>query len=434
MERREFLSTSLAAGTGALLHSAPAFAGKAPAETLDVAILGAGMQGRTLLNCLLAAGAVRVRAVCDIWEYRRTSALAYLKAFGQEAGGYEDYREMLEDAGGLHAAVVATPDFVHAEQTIASLNAGLHVYCEAPMAPTLAEAAAMAQAARSTGKLLQIGYQRRSDPRYRHARENLLGEAELTGGVTSASTQWNQWDVREPGWPRQHTIPAADLEKYGYADMREFRNWHWFQRYGAGPFASFGVHQVDVLNWLLGAPPAAVLAAGGADFYRDRQCYDDVTAIFEYPFDGRVIRAACQVQTTTRGTSGSFEQVAGTAGTIRLSDNPRWTAVFREPTAAGWDEWVRKGYLARVAAPAAPDDESSEPAGFRVQETGVVTPYEIPVVLEKPPLQLHLENFLGAVRGQTELHCPAETAVAAEAAVLRALEAVEARRLLPIET
>ena len=73
---------------------------------------------------------------------------------------------MLSDEKDLDAVIIATPDFWHAEQTIACLKAGLHVYCEKEMSNTLEGARKMVQAAKQTGKLLQIGHQRRSNPRY----------------------------------------------------------------------------------------------------------------------------------------------------------------------------------------------------------------------------------------------------------------------------
>lgn len=435
MQRREFLSSGLAGGAGALLLSAKAVAKPAPDEVLNVALIGAGIQGRILANCLLVVGGVRIRAVCDVWPYRRDAALRYLEAFDQEAAGYEDYREMLGKVDGLDAVVVATPDFVHAEQTIACLGAGLHVYCEAPMAPTLDAARAMAEAAAETGNLLQVGYQRRSSPRYRHVERHLLDEADLVEDITAAGTQWNESDLWELGWPRRRAISEDDLKRHGYANMREFRNWRWFRRYSAGPFAAAAVHQVDVLNRLLGTPPRSVLAAGGADFFPDRECHDHLTAIYEYPVDGRTVRATCQVHTTTRGTAGSHELVVGTAGSIRTSEAPNWVAVFREPSAVTWDEWVRKGYLVKAARPSAVDEPSEPPAdtgGMQAAETGGVEPYEIPVAADKSSLHYHLENFLDAVRGTGKLNCPPPIALHAEAAVLRAIEAVEAEQLLPV--
>ena len=82
---------------------------------------------------------------------------------------YEDFSDMLAKEPQLDAVIVATPDWMHAEHTNACLEAGKHVYCEKEMSNTLAGAASMVRTARETGKLLQIGHQRRSNPRYWHA-------------------------------------------------------------------------------------------------------------------------------------------------------------------------------------------------------------------------------------------------------------------------
>jgi len=96
----------------------------------------------------------RIRAICDIWKYHRNSALAYLKNYGQEAKAHEDYRDLLVHEKGLHVTSVATPDFVHPEQVNACPKAGLDVYCEAMMAPTLAGARSTVEAMRETGQVV----------------------------------------------------------------------------------------------------------------------------------------------------------------------------------------------------------------------------------------------------------------------------------------
>ncbi|MCH8136742.1 MAG: Gfo/Idh/MocA family oxidoreductase, partial [Proteobacteria bacterium] len=79
----------------------------------------------------------------------------------------------------LDAAIIAVPDFMHHELTNACLKAGLHVYCEKEMSNDLEKARSMVVTARETGKLLQIGHQRRSNPRYIFARKKLLNDAKL---------------------------------------------------------------------------------------------------------------------------------------------------------------------------------------------------------------------------------------------------------------
>ena len=81
---------------------------------------------------------------------------------------------------------MATPDFWHAPITNACLKAGLHVYCEKMMSNTIEGARSMVQTMRETGKLLQIGHQRRSNPRYIFALNRLVHDAKICGRLTAA--------------------------------------------------------------------------------------------------------------------------------------------------------------------------------------------------------------------------------------------------------
>ena len=92
---------------------------------------------------------------------------------GVEVRAYENYEDLLAKEKDLQAVVVATPDFWHAPITNACLKAGLHVYCEKMMSNTIEGARSMVQTMRETGKLLQIGHQRRSNPRYLFALNRL---------------------------------------------------------------------------------------------------------------------------------------------------------------------------------------------------------------------------------------------------------------------
>jgi predicted dehydrogenase len=163
MDRRSFLQSTVTTGAGLMLSRAGlAQTAAGGGAQISVALLGAGMQGETLLNAVVKMGpdaGVRFTAVCDIWEdLSLKRVVGLLGRFGHEANGYVDYREMLAAEKQLDAVLIATPDFCHAPQTAACLDAGLHVYCEAPMSNTAEGAKEMAAAARRSGKLLQIGH------------------------------------------------------------------------------------------------------------------------------------------------------------------------------------------------------------------------------------------------------------------------------------
>ena len=162
IDRRDFLHSAAATGAGLVL-SPMAFgqsANKKP-DDINVALLGAGRQGQVLMNtCLKMIPGIRFKAVCDIWTaYNQRQASRILKAYKHENNAYVDYKQMLDKEKDLDAVIIATPDFWHAEHTVACLKAGLDVYCEKEMSNTLEGARRMVQAAKETGKLLQIGHQ-----------------------------------------------------------------------------------------------------------------------------------------------------------------------------------------------------------------------------------------------------------------------------------
>ena len=185
-----------------LEDAAAAAAAPADLQAIDVALLGAGAQGQVLTDAMLRIPGLRFRAVCDIWkEYNQKRVVNQLARFKHQVNGYEDYREMLDKEKELDAVVIATPDFWHAQHTVDCLQAGKHVYCEKEMSNTVEGARRMVLAARETGRLLQIGHQRRSNPRYLHCYEKLLGEAKLLGRIVTVNGQWNRAVAPDLGAP-----------------------------------------------------------------------------------------------------------------------------------------------------------------------------------------------------------------------------------------
>ena len=399
---------------------------------INVALLGAGAQGQVLLDAMMRIPGLRFRAVCDIWkEYNQKRAVNTLRKFKFEVNGYEDYREMLDKEKDVDAVVIATPDFWHAPHTVDCLKAGKHVYCEKEMSNTLDGARSMVLAARETGKLLQIGHQRRSHPRYRHCHEKLLGEAKLLGRIVTVNGQWNRAVAPDLGWPERYAIPPDRLKQYGFKSMDQFRNWRWYKGLGGGPIVDLGSHQIDIYNWFLGTNPSYVLASGGLDYHdpKTHEWYDTVMAVYEYETEAGTVRAYYQTQ-TTNGSQGYFENFMGDQGTLVVSESELNYPglLYRDPNAPPWDEWVRKGY---VAAPKVQERKPEEEvAVLDVRESVSPDEHRVPVVLRDPYHQPHLQNFFDAVRGSAKLNCPPEVGYETAVTVLRVNEAIDAKQRL----
>ncbi len=455
IDRRGFLHSAAAAGAGMVLSGMALGqkSGKKP-DDINVALLGAGAQGRELSSACLKIPGVRFKAVCDIWtEYNQGNMSRLLGRLGHKNNAYVDYREMLEKEKALDAVIIATPDFVHAEHTVACLNAGLHVYCEKEMSNTLEGARKMVKAARQTGKLLQIGHQRRSNPRYRFCNAVLLGDAKLLGKIAAVNGQWNR-SPQPPeglGWPDKHPIDPKRLDKYGYESMHQFRNWRWCKNLGGGPIVDLGSHQIDIFSWFLGANPKSVMASGRNNYYdkKTHEWYDTVMAVYEYETPAGSTTAFYQTVSSS-GAGGYFETFMGDQGSMIISESCSRCEIYPNMKLnPNWDKWVKDGYLykqceceikyiekakeqsvAECGCEQITEKDSGEVLDIR--ESVQPPRYDLPIAMAKKYHQPHLENFFDAIRsgGKVKLTCPAEVGYETAVAVLKVNEAVEAGRKL----
>ena len=190
---------------------------------LRVGIVGCGgIANGKHLPAMKKNGNFEIVAFCDLIEERARRAK---EEYGTpDARVYTDYKELLKED--VEAVYVLTPNSVHAPVSIAALEAGKHVMCEKPMAKTYAEAKAMVEAAKKSGKLLTIGYQNRyrSDSLY-------LKEACENG------------DLGEIYYAKAHAIRRRAVPTWGvFLDA---------QKQGGGPLIDIGTHALDLTLWMM---------------------------------------------------------------------------------------------------------------------------------------------------------------------------------------
>lgn len=207
-------------------------------DRVRLGVVGAGDMGGYHTLGFSALDQSRVVAIADLDAGRMEDVLAEIGE--QQIAVYTDYRELLR-RDDLEAVVVAVPQHLHRDVTLAALEAGLDVLLEKPMAPTVAEADEIIAAHRATDRIMQIGLEYRYAGLYRK-----MAAMCLDGEHGHVSMMWCN-EMRENFPPREWFY---DREKSGGAIMDKC------------------VHYFDLFNWMIGARPRRVFGVGGQHVIR----------------------------------------------------------------------------------------------------------------------------------------------------------------------
>jgi predicted dehydrogenase len=284
--RRHFLATTAA---GAFtLAALPARAAEAGPKKLKLGVIGCGDYGQANLTAAFKAGGVEVPGLCDVdSEHLRVTAD---KVEAQQGSRPRTYR-LIEDllAGEeLDAVIIASPPQWHALHFLAALARGLDVYCEKPLCYDVREGQAMVAAARRSGRMVQIGFQRRQSPCFQAVRSYL--ESGDAGRVVCAEANIHYTAGIKDTTP-QPPPPSLDWDlwcgpapKLPYTPQIGHVNWRLEQTTGHGHLVDWGIHLVDVTRFILGqGAPRSVSASGGLYALRGKITTPDVlTAHFDF--------------------------------------------------------------------------------------------------------------------------------------------------------
>lgn len=293
--RRQFLtaaSTAVAAFSIVPRHvlGGPKFV--APSEKINLALVGAGGQGRTNVRALFREADVQVIALADPVESvslerfyfkglgGRKPVLAEIeKHYAQKSPAfrcaeYEDFRVMLEKEKAIDAVLCATPDHLHAYVSVVSMRAGKHVYCEKPLTHNIAEARLVAKVAKETGLATQMGNQGHSSEGIRQTVEYLRDGAIGTVREAHSWVPAFRWNPTLQGKPTDAPpLPSGinwDLW-IGPRPMRPYHHayvpvtWRDFWQFGCGALGDFGCHDMDAAVWAfdLEAPESVQVRPAG---------------------------------------------------------------------------------------------------------------------------------------------------------------------------
>ena len=292
------------------------------APEVKCAVIGLGEQGRALLAALAIVPGATIHTVCDSYPGIHKRALD----IAPKANAVLEYQKILDNKD-IQAVWIATPSHKHKEITLAALQAGKHVYCEAPLANTIEDARVIAKAAQAADKqIFHAGLQERSNPQHHHVLQFFRTGA--VGTIVQVRSQWH----KRTSWRR--TAPTNERQTA--------LNWRLSQKTSGGLMAEIGIHAVDVNNWFNKTLPVAVSGFGGIMGWTDgRDVQDTVQCLFQYPDNLSMIYDA----TLVNSFDSAYELFQGTEAAVMLRDTRAWMFKETDATALGWEVYAYKEKL-----------------------------------------------------------------------------------------
>lgn len=322
--RRNFIgnvATGLAgtiAGTGSILGAN---------DRVRIGIIGYGDRGKEILHEASNCPNVEVVGAADIYTRR----LEEFQARFPNAKTYYDHRQLVEEKS-LDAVLIATPQHLHCEQFVASLDAGKHVYQEKTMAFTLANAKEMRAAVKRAGtRTVQIGHQSCSSGQVTDAVRFLSGGQ--VGRITAIRAQmFRNTPHGKPQWARpvypdmsQETVQwqsfLGQQEPIEF-DANRYVNWRYFWDYSGGNVHENMCHQVAFWYKVLGLHiPKAVTMTGGLYLWKDGREVPDTMSVAMEHSEELLFTWDSGFGNSQPGVS---EDVLGTDGTISKGQQIRY--------------------------------------------------------------------------------------------------------------
>jgi len=292
LDRREFLETAGAIAAAELIaNPSTVRADQEGTGLIGVGFVGVGSRGTALLENVLTVPGVEVRAICDINHEHSARAQKMVVAAGQpKPQGTPEWKKLL-DLGEISAVVSALPCDLHAANYLDVIAAGKDLYGEKPICITPADCDRVVAAANASKQVVQIGFQRRADPRFIESIK-LVHEGEL-GKLVEGRIMWsNSWGPL-----------------YDWFGKRE-RSGDWM--------VEQAVHGWDVMNWATGSLPVRAVGMGRNDLFRDvqpdRNVHDYYAAMVEY--ESGVILSIVHSWTVPNKFGEEYTRLVGTKAGI----------------------------------------------------------------------------------------------------------------------
>lgn len=231
-------------------------------ERLNLACIGVGGRGGSIVKSMHAEGLANVVALCDVNMGGKETA-AIEKMF-PDVPRFKDFRQLFDKmANQIDAVTIAVPDFSHFPIAMMAMGLGKHVYVEKPLTRTFHEAELMMAMAKKSGVVTQMGNQGHSGMNYYQFKAwteaGIIKDVTHVDAYMNKGRRWHPYGV-VTGYPEAEPIPASldwDLWHTTTAKFHEFNskyhpgNWRGWHDFGTGCFGDWGAHILDTIHQFL---------------------------------------------------------------------------------------------------------------------------------------------------------------------------------------
>jgi predicted dehydrogenase len=322
VSRREFLGVTAAVAGASLVKPVFPYSAlsslRSPNATVRFGMIGIGMQGNSLLGTSIQLDGVECAGAADLYDGRHTLAREIVRP---DLPVTRRYKELLDNKD-IDCIVAAVPDHWHRQVVVDAVSAGKDIYCEKPMSHSPADGVAMVDAAKKSGRIVQIGSQRVSSQICAKAKEmiasGMLGEMMLIEGWLGRNDPNGAWEYPPPpdlspanlDW---NTWQAPVAQKVPFNPLI-FARWRCWKEYGTGVAGDLLVHLVSGMMYMTGMnqPPTQAMAVGSIRRWKDGRNMPDVHSVLYYYGDlpvGMRLNLGTSMPETYRfqGTKGLLE-------------------------------------------------------------------------------------------------------------------------------
>jgi len=416
--RRSFIKAAAAAGACAGSLAVPGIAKSvAPRNEISVGLIGVGIRGYALHDGINQSKHARLGGISDISDHYIERIKPRLK--DAKTPIHRDYHALLDDRN-IDAVVIASPDHWHAQMTLDAMDAGKDVYVEKPMTYSFDEAVRVRDAARESGRVTQVGYQRRTLAHFYKAREiirsGILGDItqiQLWSSRNRPTAPWRAYNTyNTPGLPEKSAPEHVDWKRFQANrpprpyDPRRFFHWQCYEEYSTGIFGILMSHPLDAANLVMGLEiPVTCSATGGIYQYDDgRTVPDTCNALFNYPSRNLTISF---VGSSNNAFFDREAQYRGTHGTMELG--PNWLRLYAEQKNALFKQYVASD-LADEFEDLRAQPIHKEPTNYRWSTTE------------------HLNDFFENVKSRGQCKAPVQECFKATVAMAMAIQSYKTKR------